>query len=165
MDKQKNLNLKNDERKNLTLENGELSAVQLVLRDVVSQAIDEKLGHVTGEMRDMVDACIEEVSRLEKEVKNPSGEPRTDLAEAVAEFGWVDDDTEKENELKDKLARTYDSLLYVMSKYDEWYKEHGKNLQYSKVKKIRTAWESLKFCRRSAGAKLTWLKRWEKNDG
>lgn len=157
MDKQKNLNMENDEQKNLTLENGELSAVQLVLRDVVSQAIDEKLGHVTGEMRDMVDACIEEVSRLEKEVKNSSGEPRASDVEAPVNC--------TDSELRDKLARTYDSLLYVMSKYDEWYKEHGKNLQYSKVKKIRTAWESLKFCRRSAGAKLTWLKRWEKNDG
>ena len=165
MDKRKNLNLGNNEQKNLNLENGELSAVQLVLRDVVSQAIDQKLGQVTGEMRDMVDACLEEVSRLEKEVKKPSGEPRTDLAEAVAVFGWVDNDTEKENELKDKLAKTHDALLYVMSKYDEWYQEHGKHLQHSKVKKTRVAWESLKFCRRSAGAKLTWLKRWEKNDG
>ena len=157
MDKRKNLNLGTNEQKNLNLENGELSAVQLVLRDVVSQAIDEKLGHVTGEMRDMVDVCIEEVSRLEKEVKKPSDEPRTSDVKALANC--------TDSELQDKLARTYDSLLYVMSKYDEWYKEHGKSLQYSKVKKIRTAWESLKFCRRSAGAKITWLKRWEKNDG
>ena len=94
---------------------------------------------------------------LEKEVKNSSGEPRASDVEAPVNC--------TDSELRDKLARTYDSLLYVMSKYDEWYKEHGKNLQYSKVKKIRTAWESLKFCRRAAGAKLTWLKRWEKNDG
>ena len=151
MDKRKNLNLENNEQKNLHLENGELSAVQLVLRDVVSQAVDEKLGHVVGEMRDMVDVCIEEVSRLEKEVKKPN--------DVVAPVNCTD------SELRDKLAKTYDALLYVISKYDEWYQEHGKHLQHSKVKKTRVAWESLKFCRRSAGAKITWLKRWGKNDG
>jgi len=151
MDKRKNLNLEDNEQKNLHLENGELSAVQLVLRDVVSQAVDEKLGHVVGEMRDMVDVCIEEVSRLEKEVKKPN------VVEALANC--------TDSELQDKLVKTYDALLYVISKYDEWYQEHGKHLQHSKVKKTRVAWESLKFCRRSAGAKITWLKRWGKNDG
>lgn len=122
--------------------------ITALLQKIVDEAVDQKLGSVVAELKDVVDLCLKEVDDLAKQVSVAKPIEPTSLNDEVDKmiaFNSVED-------LQRRLEHVEKNYSLQKEYYDDWFKKYGNKL-------LKKAKEDFVWCRRSVGAHQTWQKR------